>query len=64
MILHDACRVLGGQFNDVRTGVRDVIQCPSQSRLEQRVVSYALRATIASRDLIGGIHRRLALALN
>ena len=42
MILYDACRVLGGKFNKVRASVRDMIQWPSQSRLKQRGVPYAL----------------------
>ncbi len=41
MIRYDACRVLGGKFNNVRAGVRDMIQWPSQSRLKQRGVPYA-----------------------
>ena len=52
MILYDACRVLGGKFNNVRAGVRDMIQWPSQSRLKQRGVPYALSATMLDEQLI------------
>ena len=52
MILYDACRVLGGKFNNVRAGVRDMIQWPSQSGLKQRGVPYALSATMLDEQSI------------